>query len=212
MKFKTFLFSIFIIFCFSYFGKSEQVQNQSFQLKPLLSDAGIYSKKWAIFHPFKVMRAYTLSKEVLEVVDSLEKNNVLKGKQGGQLDAFRHAYWMALLTQKIGGKAALKLGNAHENDNYRDFKKGKYNQDKVFSEMDFYNNEIGILIGKNNLCVSKIELQQIVLQAILQGKLKIIKMDCIGNFIDAFGNAIPPSKQSVWESEKSLVNSNVNPC
>ena len=40
---------------------------------------------------------------------------------GGALDAFKHAFWMARLTQGIGHRASLSLGKAHEKGNYKAF-------------------------------------------------------------------------------------------
>ena len=41
-----------------------------------------------------------------------------KDPSGGQVDAFRHAYWMARLNEEIGKNAAKSLGKAHEKENY----------------------------------------------------------------------------------------------
>ena len=60
-------------------------------------------KCWVIFHPFKAKRAYRISIEAQRVSDSIQQTNLLdKDKNGGQVDAFRHASWMASLAQRIG--------------------------------------------------------------------------------------------------------------
>ena len=59
---------------------------------------------------------------------------------------------MARLTQGIGRRAAYSLGKAHEKGNYQTFKNRQLEDgilpDKPSSEMDLYNNQIGISIGK----------------------------------------------------------------
>ena len=72
-----------------------------------------------LFHPFKATKALEISKEVNRISDSIKKTNLLDGDaSGGQVDAFRHAYWMARLKQEIGESAARSLGKAHEKENY----------------------------------------------------------------------------------------------
>src|ERR1700751_2546470 len=58
-------------------------------------------KLWVIEHPFVAKKAFHCTQRARLVTDSLEKTGILKDGNGGQLDAFRHAYWMALLVQKI---------------------------------------------------------------------------------------------------------------
>jgi len=83
-------------------------------------------KIWIIFHPFKAKKAQRISKEAYRVADSIKKSPVLDGDgAGGQVDAFRHAFWMASLRQEIGKNAARSLGKAHERENYQTYKKRK---------------------------------------------------------------------------------------
>ena len=110
-------------------------------------------KRWAVFHPFIAKKSYILTKEALYVADSIKNSSTLDGDiAGGQVDAFKHAYWMALLSQHIKGRKALKLGKAHEKGNYKSFKKSirkgfPTSNDKRSSEMDLWNNQKGIQIG-----------------------------------------------------------------
>ena len=103
-------------------------------------------KRWAVFHPFIAKKSYNLTKETLQVTDSVKNSKILDGDiNGGQVDAFKHAYWMALLSQNIKYKKALKLGKAHEKGNYKSFKKSlrkgfQTSQDQRSSEMDLWNN------------------------------------------------------------------------
>ena len=84
-------------------------------------------KTWVVFHVFKAKKAFEVSKEAQRVADSVAKTPLLDGdKNGGQVDAFRHAYWMARLHQEIGKNAALKLSKAHEKSNYQQYKKQQF--------------------------------------------------------------------------------------
>ena len=78
-------------------------------------------KIWVLFHPFKANKALMVSKEAYRIADSIKKSPLLDGDaSGGQVDAFRHAFWMASLTAEIGWRKARKLGVAHEKGNYKD--------------------------------------------------------------------------------------------
>lgn len=133
-------------------------------------------------------------------------------ENGGQADAFRHSYWMALLSQKIKPKKALKLGKAHEKGNYISFTKGGYEDgsppDSMASVMDLYNNKVGIEIGRLNKKMGEEELKQLVVKSILQGEMRILKMDAQGNFQDCSGKKIEPvSYKGKWNIPKCLVGS-----
>lgn len=66
-------------------------------------------KWWVIWHPFKAKKALEISIDTKRVSDSIRKTNLLDGDYaGGQIDAFRHAYWMARLRIEIG-KMPLKV-------------------------------------------------------------------------------------------------------
>lgn len=172
-------------------------------------------KRWAIFHPFIAKKSYSLTKEALHITDSIKNTNCLDGDiSGGQVDAFKHAYWMALLAQHIKYRKALKLGKAHEKGNHKSFKKNikkgiQTSHDQKSSEMDLWNNEKGIEIGQefkgNNLII----IQETIIDSILSGKMKIIRKNSSGQYLDCEGNVIPKDHLvGKWENEKCLVNSN----
>lgn len=167
-------------------------------------------KRWVFFHPFVAKKALKVSLEARTITAELKQQNVLKGiGNGDQLDAFRHAYWMARLAQEIHWRKAKRLGKAHEKGNYRQFKKGKLEDDvlpdKISSEMDFFNNQVGIDLGKLNRGQ---ELKNGVIKLIKEGKCKIIKIDANGNFLDEQNNIIPIEElKGKWENRKVLVNS-----
>lgn len=171
-------------------------------------------KSWVLSHPFKAKKAYEISMEVKRISDSISQTNLLDGDaSGGQVDAFRHAYWMARLHQEMGKSAAKWLGNAHEKENYLMFKNNENEDgivpDEISSEMDLFNNEQGLLLTSKNKNIPKSGLIFRVVNAIHQGKMKIIKKDSKGNFLTCENNIIPNEDlKGTWENNKCLVRSN----
>ena len=169
-----------------------------------------------IFHPFKAKKSLLIAKEAQKVADSIANTNLLDGdKNGGQVDAFRHAYWMARLRQEIGKRAARSLGKAHEKENYLTFKKRRLEDgsvpDEISTIMDLYNNEEGLKLTRKRAVISRKALIYRVINAIHFGKMKIIKKDEKGNFLTCLGKII--SKQSLkgkWKNNKCLIPSNQN--
>ncbi len=138
MRIKFLLFFLFLIFNLESYSQSKT--KQFFKLSTP-------EKCWVVFHPFKAKRAFYIMQDALKTTDSISKTNLIGNDlNGGQLDAFKHSYWMARSTQKIGGRASIKLGKAHEKGNFRSFKKGKkedgFLPDQPSSEMDLYNNNM----------------------------------------------------------------------
>lgn len=171
-------------------------------------------RAWVFFHPFKAKKSLEISKETNKATNLMQKSNLLdRDPSGGQVDAFRHAYWMARLSQEIGESAARSLGKAHEKENYITFKKNKLEDgivpDKISSEMDLYNNEQGLKLIAEDRKISKKALISKIVKAIKDGKMKIIKKNANGYFLDAKEKII--SKKSLkgkWENSKVLVLSN----
>lgn len=178
---------------------------------------GCSEKWWALTHLFKLKRAIIISKEVLLEAENQKQNPRLDGDgNGGQLDAFRHAYWMAKLTKSIGAKAALKLGKAHERTNYRTFKKGKVEDgslpDNKMSEMDLWNNRMGADIMKKFHPQSDDSIKILIIEAIERGELRIIKKNSKGDFLDCDNRTIQSvASPKSWYSEKCLMPSNNKP-
>lgn len=171
-------------------------------------------KKWVIFHPFKAKSAFEVSIEAIRVSDSIAKTDLLdKDNAGGQVDAFRHAYWMARLHQKIGKCAALSLGKAHEKDNYITFKKHETENgivpDKASKEMDLFNNNVGLSFTQKGISESKNGLTYKIANAILSGDLRVLKKDSIGNYLTCDGKIIPSEELLYsWENNKCIISSN----
>jgi hypothetical protein len=109
-------------------------------------------KAWVLLHSFKAVRSLEAFKEANRVIDSITKNNLLGGDAtGGQIDAFRHGYWMAQLYQEIGKRTTRSLGKAHKKRKFEN----RVVPDKISSEMDLYNNNVGLKLISKGSKVSK---------------------------------------------------------
>jgi hypothetical protein len=119
---------------------------------------------------------------------------------GGKLDAFRHAYWMASLAHKIGVKKARALGAAHEKGNYLSYKKRKFEDgqlpDSLSGVMDKINNEAGLQLAKIYPKADAAELKRYVLEAIQRGQLRMLKHTAEGKLTDCSGEII--SSNGKW--------------
>jgi len=186
----------------------------SSQVKHSFSKLSKPEKAWVTFHPFKARKAYRISLEAERVTDSIKKSaRIGKDKSGGKLDAFKHSYWMARLTQVIGRRAASSLGEAHEKGNFLTYEERKLEDgllpDKPATDMDLFNNQVGIRVGhhfKNgtpNLIVQKL------IDSLEKGNLRVLKKDSSGNFLDCQNKKIPlDSLKNKWDTKKCLVPSN----
>lgn len=170
---------------------------------------------WVITHPFVAKRALKVSRIALSESRKLEKDTVLdRDPAGGRVDAFRHAYWMALLVREMKAAKALALGRAHEKGNYKRWKKQKKEMeegvvsDSVMSAMDLLNNQTGVELGLSNLHADSTELKRIIINAVLVGKMKIVLKDLSGNWLLCTGEL--PDKSlylQQWNIPKCLVSS-----
>ncbi len=183
------------------------------KLRQSFSNVSSPEKTWVFFHPFKAKRAFFISLEAESAKDSIKNNEIIgNDNNGGHLDAFKHSYWMARLSQSIGKRASFSLGKAHEKGNYKTFKNHKLEDgflpDKPSTEMDLFNNLIGINIGNSNKKVSKNKLIQLVLDSLQKGRLRILSKDNLDNFLDCQGQIIPlDSLKHKWNTKKCLVKS-----
>jgi hypothetical protein len=170
-------------------------------------------KLWVLGHPFKASKALNITNLALEKTRQIKNTTILDGDEnGGQVDAFRHGYWMALLAKEIGKKSALKLGRAHEKGNKADFRKHQLEEgtlpDKAAGLMDLQNNLTGANLGI--LCKNKTndEIGQIIISEIKKGKFIIIGKNKSGQFIDNEGQIIDMQNfRKQWKNPKSLVSS-----
>ena len=167
-------------------------------------------KWWVIWHPFKAKKALDVSLKTLSITDSIKKAGLIgTDMNGGRLDAFKHTYWMVVLSKNIGPKAANSLGNAHEKGNYKTFKNGGkedgYLPDKAASDMDLHNNKAGIHIYSQNEQEPEHVMIDLVISALYKGTLRMIKKEG-SNFLNCDGYVIDPSVLiGTWENEKCLI-------
>ncbi len=184
-------------------------------LKQSFSKLSKPERTWVTFHPFKSKTAFMISREALKVKDSIAINKGIgTDNSGGKLDAFKHSYWMARLTQDIGKSAANRLGKAHEKGNYQTYKKKRLEDgllpDKQSSDMDLFNNQIGIEVGTSFKKSSRTALMRKLIDALEKGNLRVLKKDSLGNFLDCQNKKIPlDSLKNKWDTKKCLVSSNV---
>ncbi len=87
------------------------------------------------------------------------------GAEDGHQDAFRHAYWNALLTREYGVEFAEAFATAHE---------GVPGNPSDREAMDLYNNEVGRRIALENPDAGPEELARLIEQAIDDGELVVI--------------------------------------
>lgn len=80
-------------------------------------------------------------------------------------DAFRHAYWNALMVARFGPNFAKKYATAHE---------AEQGNQAVREAMDLYNNEVGRRIAKNHPDASREELADLVEQAVHDGETVVV--------------------------------------
>lgn len=168
-------------------------------------------KWWVITHPFIAIKAFKITIQVLVDVDSMKKENIIgEDLSGGALDAFKHSYWMASLTNKVNSKRALKLGIAHEKGNKIQFKKHQLEDtilpDSISSAMDLQNNIAGAAVIKEKKIYSKKEIQQQILMLLKDGKLTVIKKDISGNYLTCDGTIINMQEwKGKWDIPKCLI-------
>ncbi len=172
-----------------------------------------YELKWAIGHPFAAIKVKKISKKCDAAFLSGDiKQQLDSYSSGGQLDAFRHVFYMAAYSQKIRVKKVRKLGKAHEKANYRQFVKSQNEEgelpDSLASVMDLQNNELGFAIGCNNRKISIEELKTKVIQDIRNGKAVIFKRDHRGAYVDCAGHPLQKANVTKWYIPKCLVPSN----
>jgi hypothetical protein len=202
---RNIIFSCLIIISFSAYPQSKMEYFKKLE-RPV--------KWWVITHPFIASKAFHISQQALSVEKEVKESGKLDTfSYGGQLDAFRHGYWMASLSKETSSNKARKLGKAYERGNYLQYKRrvgsGHSVPDMRSSEMDLWNNEIGICIGKCNRYLSQEEIQNLVIDYILSGKMLILRMDANGNFLNRNEEILTAEElNNQWNNQKDLVPSN----
>lgn len=84
----------------------------------------------------------------------------------GEGDAFRHAYWNALMTKDENAELAEEFATAHES---------APGQPAAEKTMDLCNNAVGRQIAKDNPNATEEELANLVIQALKDGRLLKLK-------------------------------------
>jgi hypothetical protein len=171
-------------------------------------------KEWVMTHPLIAKKSFRCTQQVLLVCEQEAKDKRLDGKtNGGQVDAFRHAYWMAILSVEIGQRRAHKLGKAHEKGNYQSFRSGKFEEgarpDSLASVMDLFNNERGLELRRRFPADTPDQMKERVIAEILQGKMLMLSMDERGHFLDSNRQQIDSEHwKKSWNIPKVLIPSN----
>ncbi len=171
-------------------------------------------KCWVFDHLFTAGKAFRIVKEARISTDEILRDSLLdQFPNGGQVDAFRHTYWMARTTQKIGDKRAFSLGIAHEKGNYQDFKKGRledgFRTDSISCVMDLLNNSTGIQTGRILKDSSSIYVRNYIIDLVKNGKVVILKRNDKGELTNCQGETVPPSDE--WMLPYCIIASDKNP-
>ncbi|MEV0533749.1 hypothetical protein [Kitasatospora sp. NPDC050463] len=110
-------------------------------------------------------------KEFAEITDrahgvSDKKFSAVNAANDSHRDAFRHAYWNALMTKRFGEDWARRYASAHEQ------RPGNPGDREA---MDLFNNEVGRRIAAANPHASEKDLERLVEEAVLRGDTVVIK-------------------------------------
>jgi WXG100 family type VII secretion target len=107
---------------------------------------------------------YQIQQEAFDVSAAWSQN---QGLEDGPGDAFRHAYWTALMTREFGEDWARRFSDAHE-------ALPPPGNVKTKAFMDLWNNNIGIEIAAQNPNASKEELAILIGEAMKSGRMVVI--------------------------------------
>ncbi|MEO7838256.1 MAG: RHS repeat-associated core domain-containing protein [Anaerolineales bacterium] len=88
-----------------------------------------------------------------------------QGEGNNPRNAFQHAFWSALLSQRFGSQFAATLTTAHENS---------AGSKREAQFMDLHNNEVGRSIAEANPYASSAQLRRLVLDTVENGALVVL--------------------------------------
>jgi hypothetical protein len=111
----------------------------------------------------KEVNAYRVADQYFPRTD--DKGIPIPGVNDGHNDAFRHAFYNAMLTKEFGVDFAAAFGTAHE---------GKPGNEADREAMDLYNNELGREIAEANPDATPQELAELIFSAIQRGEALVI--------------------------------------
>ena len=112
---------------------------------------------------YKVNQSKTITEDYIKKTYGLEND-----RDGTQVNAYRHAMWSAIMTDKIGEEKAKQFADAHEQIP---------NNPIEHMEMDLHNNELGRKIAKEYAGQGYDVFSQKILEAINNGEAKVIIWD-----------------------------------
>lgn len=112
---------------------------------------------------YRANKARTITEEYIGNTYGME-NDI----DGTQVNAYRHAMWNAVMTDKIGEKKAKKFADAHEQIP---------NNPVEYMEMDLHNNELGRKIALEYAGQGYDVFSQKIQEAINNGEAKVIIWD-----------------------------------
>ncbi len=196
------LLIIFIFFYVMLFGQK-------------FSERSRYEKRWAIFHPFAALKTKKIYAACHPIYEEVKKTNALdQFENGGKLDAFRHAFFMAAFSQKINVKKLRKLGKAHEKGNHLHFLKNIKEEgelaDSLSTVMDLKNNELGFSIGSENKKKDLKDLKDLVIEEIKKGAAVYFKRNLAGQYLTCEGEIIDLNYyKNKWVIPKCLIPTNL---
>ena len=152
-------------------------------------------KCWAFTHPFAAWRIKKMSGPCAEIYnDHVKACRPDCYTSGGQLDAFRHMFYMAAFATRINPRKLRRLGELHEKSNFRQFTKSQYEEgeqpDSLASVMDLRNNEAGFIIGHLNRKKELNGIARIVTAEIEKGGGWMMRRNSNGDYLDCNGNII----------------------
>ncbi|WP_214749050.1 MULTISPECIES: hypothetical protein [unclassified Exiguobacterium] len=109
-------------------------------------EANSDERSLCVRHPVKCTKAKSDSETAVEQAEKYYKSSVLYNGNG---DAFRHAYWNALMVKSITAKYAKYFADAHEY--------GADNQPAIERQMDLHNNRLGRYIAETSSSAKKVK-------------------------------------------------------
>ncbi len=163
-------FAVILVIALAFYTQNYYSQNK-----------GKYQYRWAFFHPLAAIKVKRIYKKNLIIYQEVKQQKLLDTiENGGKLDAFRHGFFMACFAQKIKPKKLIKLGLAHEKDDVHIYSKKRKTEfkdipDSSSVQMDLYNNQIGIELGRKYRKISSTQLKDTILIYIQKNKFKTIR-------------------------------------
>lgn len=173
-----------------------------------------YEIRWVVFHPFAAIKVNRFLPEAMLIYHEVKLSGILDtNESGGKLDAFRHVFSMAFLSQRIKVRKLKTLGIAHEKGNKRNFYKDHQEfgerADSLACVMDLRNNDLGFEIGAQNQSVTKDSLKLLIIEQIKVGNAWYLKRNAKNEYVSC-ENApiILENYRGKWFLPKCLIKTN----